>query len=103
MDETLNGSVRLSVATDVLGRALARQVELEALVRHLALPYGDNEPVFAGADGAGTRDGEPLEAARRLRELYLELVPAKLPAGTDLAWTHCPACGQWSCHRALPT
>ena len=89
------------VSVDVLSRALWRQTELEELVRHLALPYGDNEPVFAGADGRGTWDGEPLETARRLRELFRELVPGKVPAGVDQAWTQCAACGQWSCHRLL--
>ncbi len=92
---------QLRFAGAMLQLAGERQALLEALVRHLALTYGDNEPVFAGADGRGTVDGQPLELAARLRDLYRDLVPGKVPAGAELAWVECSACGQWSCHRVL--
>lgn len=81
--------------------ALARVAELEALVRHLALTYGDAEPVFAGADGRGTIDGVPLATAAGLQALYRQVVGERLPADVALVWVRCTACGQWSCHRDL--
>lgn len=88
------------VGVDVLARALYRQVELEGLIRHLARPYGENEPVFAGADGLGTADGQPLEGARRMRELYREVVPGEhRPADAGARWERCPTCEAWGVVR----
>lgn len=64
--------------------------DLIDLVRWLALPYGDNMPVFA----TELPDGRPLQDGRRLAELYLEVVGDKRNP-TPGAWRQCPSCRQW--------
>ncbi len=62
---------------------------LEDLVRWLALPYGENTPLFATA----TWDGQPLETGKRMAELYAEVVGGRSePPRVGVAWTRCPTC-----------
>ena len=62
--------------------------ELEQLVKWLALPYGDNSPIFATA----LPDGRLLETGVRMRAVYRAVVGDKQwTAGT---WVTCDCCGQ---------
>ena len=64
--------------------------DLEDLVRWLALPYGENRPLFATADW----QGKPLDDGKRLEETYLSVVGEKSePARVGMAWTRCEMCG----------
>jgi hypothetical protein len=65
-------------------------VGLEDLVRWLALPYGENRPLFALADW----EGKPLDDGKRLEATYLSVVGEKSePARVGVAWTRCEMCG----------
>lgn len=60
---------------------------LQDLIRWLALPYGDNAPIFA----TSLPDGTPLETGREMEALYREVVGEK--TGTAGSWFQCPECG----------
>jgi hypothetical protein len=61
------GGLEVDATTALL---MGRIAVLEELVRWLSLPFGENEPVFAGADGQGTLDGRPLGQAPQMHELW---------------------------------
>lgn len=63
-------------------------VELEGLVKWLAMPYGENLPIFA----TSLPDGTVLETGLRQRALYRAVVGRKeWVSGT---WVQCSCCGQ---------
>jgi hypothetical protein len=66
-----------------------RLERLELLVRWLAMPYGENRPIFA----TELPNGVPLESGAMLEALYTEVVGPKEP--TRGAWFRCPTCSMW--------
>jgi hypothetical protein len=69
-------------------RAKDLQLEdLRQLVQWLALPYGNNMPIF----GTMLPNGDVLETGVKLKALYADVVGEKDP--TAGAWYQCPACG----------
>ena len=82
--------VRCVPMSALAGRPMHLDRDLEVLVRWLALPYGENRPLFATADW----QGKPLDDGKRLAETYLSVVGEKSePARVGMAWTRCPTCG----------
>lgn len=77
---------------------MGRIAVLEELVRWLSLTYGDNEPIFAGADGYGTRDGLPLGSAPQMHTLWHQVVGRVHTEGPteNSRWSQCPECGHWA-------
>jgi hypothetical protein len=63
--------------------------DLVDLVKWLAIPYGDNAPMFATADWSG----EPLEDGRRLKAAWVSIMGPGEPPDPHRAWTQCPTCG----------
>lgn len=68
---------------------------LQDLIRWLALPYGDNSPIFA----TSLPDGTPLETGREMQAMYREIVGEK--NGTTGTWFQCPECSTWQV-RSIP-
>jgi hypothetical protein len=63
-------------------------VELEELVKWLALPYGENQPIFA----TSLPDGRILETGVKMMALYRHVVGSKQwVRGT---WVQCQHCSQ---------
>lgn len=77
---------------------MGRLVVLEELVRWLSLPYGVNEPVFAGADGQGLVNGTPAGQAGQMHTLWHQVTGTDHTDGPrdDTRWEQCPACKQWA-------
>lgn len=77
---------------------MGRIAVLEELARWLSLPYGDNEPVFSGADGQRTLDGIPAGNAAQLHTLWHQVVGREHTDGPrqDSRWDQCDHCGHWS-------
>jgi hypothetical protein len=67
---------------------LNRAEELELLVLWLAMPYGENQPIFATA----LPDGRVLETGVKLQALYRQVVGEK--QWTHGIWVQCPCCSQ---------
>jgi hypothetical protein len=90
---------RTEIATladdDAVVAMMSREARLEALVRWLALPYGDNVPVFA----TQLPDGRTLATGVMLRDLYTSLMGPSTP--TSGTWQQCPTCQRWDIHSAL--
>lgn len=84
---------------------VSRNLLLEELVRWLSIPYGDNEPTFAGADGRGTiragADGEmvrdePSAHAQVLHTLWHQATGREhVPQEVDRMMLQCDHCGAW--------
>jgi hypothetical protein len=72
--------------------------QLRLLARWLAMPYGNNDPVFA----VELPDGRPLNTGLMLRDLYASVVgPAVFTPGI---WQQCPTCSHWEVRAdTLPT
>lgn len=87
-----------AAAEVVLSGYWRRTLRLEALVRWLALPYGGMEPIFAGADGWGTADGQPLPGAVELRDTYRQVLGEGEPV-EGVERVRCEACGLWHTAR----
>jgi|HubBroStandDraft_6_1064221.scaffolds.fasta_scaffold242811_5 hypothetical protein len=67
-----------------------RERDLGDLVAWLALPYGENRPLFALADW----EGKPLDDGKRLEATYLSVVGERSePPRVGVAWTRCEMCG----------
>jgi hypothetical protein len=83
---------------DTIATLMGRLVNLEELVRWLSLAYGENEPVFSGADGYGTQNGLPLGSAPQMHTLWHQVTGTVHADGTwdDKTRTQCDHCGQWS-------
>ena len=86
------------VVTEEFVRMNQRMIDLEDVVKWLALPYGDNSPQFATA----TWEGAPLEDGRRLAAVYESVVGETRPP-VPTAWTQCPTCGMWQTIPVVPT
>lgn len=84
------------------GGGLPEYATLVALVQWLALSYGTNEPVFAGADGLGTVDGVPAANAEELRAAYRAVVGVNEEPRAGDRWEKCAGCGHWGLVRDLP-
>lgn len=69
--------------------------KLEGLCRWLALPFGDNVPVFAKA----LPDGRPLETGIMMEALYKEVMGPRDYQPTAGHWVQCPACHKMSVER----
>jgi len=90
---------------------MGRITVLEELVRWLSLPYGDGEPVFAGAvalpvgDGRGnmlgysvygTPDGQQSAQAAVMHTLWHQVVGREhVDPVADRVMIQCEACGLW--------
>ena len=74
-----------------------RMGQLELLCRWLAMPLGDNRPVFA----TELPNGAPLETGRVLEQLFDEVVPAH-PRATPGVWWRCPSCDLWQIRSDVP-
>jgi hypothetical protein len=72
--------------------------QLKLLCRWLALPLGDNRPVFA----TELPDGTPLETGRNLEALFDQVCPIH-PRVTPGTWWRCPSCDLWQIRSDLPT
>ncbi len=72
--------------------------DLADLIEWLAMPYGDNEPVFATA----LPDGRPLDAGIRLQRIWRAVMGEG--RRSDGAWVMCDACGRpWYVHAGHPS
>lgn len=95
---------------------VGRITVLEELVRWLSLPLGDNEPVFAGADGRATANGQPLGHAPQMHTLWHQVMGTEheepevvmvwdqaggmmSPVDTR-AWVQCECCKRWNVERS---
>jgi hypothetical protein len=81
---------------------MAENATLEDLIRWLALPYQDGEPIFSAAaltDGL-MPVGREIEMGTSLRELYREVVGT---SGDPVQgqWRECPCCGRWSVDNSV--
>jgi len=75
---------------------MGRIAVLEELVRWLSLGYDVNEPVFAGADGQGSANGQPLGSAPQLHTLWHQVVGREhVEPAVDRQMISCPTCGHW--------
>jgi hypothetical protein len=76
---------------------MAERATLEDLIRWLALPYQDGEPIFSAA--ALTSDlmpvGREIEFGDSMRDLYREVVGTSGDPVPGI-WRECPCCGRWS-------
>jgi len=70
--------------------------DLRELVKWLALPFGDNEPIFATKGVSG----ETLETGVKLRDLYRSIVGEKEPVRG--IWFQCPTCNMWQVDSTIP-
>ena len=68
--------------------------DLVELVEWLAMPYGDNRPVFA----TELPDGRPLDTGVKLERLFTAVMGEKRE--TPGAWVQCEECRAW--HVAFP-
>jgi hypothetical protein len=71
-------------------------LELEELIRWLALPYGDNEPIFAYSNW----DGTPIDSGARLRAVWHRVVGDTSKLNEHGTWVRCPHCGSYQVHSA---
>ncbi len=71
-------------------------LELEELVRWLALPYNGAEPIFAHANW----DGTPIESGERLRRVWRRVVGDTSEISHLGTWVRCPSCGMYQVHSA---
>ena len=107
--------IPVDVTTALLVGRLTMQ---EELIRWLSLPLGDNEPVFAGADGRATVNGQPLGHAEQMHRLWhqvmgtehiepdtlLVLNPLGEPVPLDTrSLVQCPCCKRWNIERQVAT
>lgn len=65
------------------------QDRLRLLVKWLAMPYGDNVPIFAKA----LPDGTPLETGIMLEGLYKDVMGQREWSPTAGYWVQCHECG----------
>jgi hypothetical protein len=71
----------------------AKIIELEELIRWLALPYNGAEPIFAHSNW----DGTPIDSGARLTRTWRRVVgPGTVGLGGT--WVRCPHCGVYSVH-----
>ena len=93
---------------------VGRIAVMEELIRWLSLPFGDNEPVFAGADGRASVNGQPLGHAAQMHtlwhqvmgtqhvepEVYITVNADGTPTPVDSrTWVQCPTCNGWHVER----
>ena len=77
----------------VLDEAAAKIIDLEELIRWLALPYNGAEPIFAHSNW----DGTPIDSGERLTRTWRRVVgPGTVGLGGT--WVRCPHCGVYSVH-----
>jgi hypothetical protein len=81
--------------SQVLDEATAKIIELEELVRWLAIPYNGAEPIFA----KGNWDGTVIESGARMEKTWRHVVgPGPSTPG---AFARCPECGVYSVQSVL--
>ena len=76
-----------------MDEAAVKIIELEELIRWLALPYNGAEPIFAHSNW----DGTPIDSGARLTRTWRRVVgPGTVGLGGT--WVRCPHCGVFSVH-----
>jgi hypothetical protein len=78
-----------------LDQAAEKIIELEELIRWLAIPYNGAEPIFA----KGNWDGTVIESGTRMEKTWRHVVgPGPSTPG---AFARCPECGVYSVQSVL--
>jgi ribosome-associated protein YbcJ (S4-like RNA binding protein) len=78
-----------------LDEAAEKIIELEELIRWLAIPYNGAEPIFA----KGNWDGTVIESGARMEKTWRRVVgPGPSTPG---AFARCPGCGVYSVQSVL--
>jgi hypothetical protein len=71
-------------------------LELEELIRWLALPFAGSEPIFALSNW----DGTPIDSGERLRRTWHRVVGNGTLVNESGTWVRCNTCGTYSVHSA---
>lgn len=89
----------MTMVDDTTAVLMGRIIILEELARWLSLTFlPENEPIFAGATGEGTMNGQPLGQAPQLHALWHQVTGTAHTDGprSDAVWVPCPECGHYS-------
>ncbi len=77
-------------------RSAQDYLELEELIRWLALPFAGAEPIFAFSNW----DGTPIDSGERLRRVWHRVIGTGTIANESGTWVRCNTCGAYSVHSA---